>query len=133
MADRLVTIANFNEPYRANIARIKLESDGIKCFLAGENFVDTYWLLSVAEGGIKLHVKESDVARALEVLEGKETVGIERIEGEDLVPEPINPLCPKCGCEEVEYRKFSKKLFFLSILLLRFPIPLLNSNRSRDF
>ena len=56
MSDILVTVASFDEPYEAHIARMRLESEGIKCFLGGENFVATYWLLSRVEGGIKLKV-----------------------------------------------------------------------------
>ena len=123
MAEKLVTIANFDEPYGANIARVKLESEGIKCFLTGENFVATYWLMSFAEHGIKLKVKESDAAGALEVLGANEAGEFEKVDDEELAPEPMGPACPKCGCEEVEYKKFSRVLVFLSILVLRFPIP----------
>jgi len=123
MADRLITIATFDEPLKANMAKIKLESEGIGCFLAGENFVATYWLLANAEHGIKLQVKKSEAERALEILGTDEKVDTEQVE-ENLTPEPINPQCPKCHCNNVEYEKFSKKLFYLSILFLRFPIPL---------
>ena len=123
MAEKLVTIAIFYEPYRANIARVKLESEGIKCFLTGENFVATYWLMSFAENGIKLIVKKSDSARALEVLEVNEAGEFEKVDDEELAPEPIGPACPKCGCEEVEYRKVSREMLFLSIMVLRIPIP----------
>lgn len=123
MADRPITIATFDEPLKANMAKIKLESEGIGCFLAGENFVATYWLLANAEHGIKLQVKKSEAERALEILGTDEKVDTEQIE-KNLTPEPINPQCPKCHCNDVEYEKFSKKLFYLSILFLRFPIPL---------
>jgi hypothetical protein len=68
MGDKMVTIASFDEPYKAHIARAKLESEGIKCFLSGENFVATYWLCSRIEGGIKLKVRESDSKAAVEIL-----------------------------------------------------------------
>lgn len=127
MADRLITIATFDEPLKANMAKIKLESEGIGCFLAGENFVATYWLLANAEHGIKLQVKKSEAERALEILGTDEKVDTEQVE-ENLTPEPINPQCPKCHCNNVEYEKFSKKLFYLSILFLRFPLPLLKKS-----
>lgn len=127
MADRLITIATFDEPLKANMAKIKLESEGIGCFLAGENFVATYWLLANAERGIKLQVKKSEAERALKILGTDEKVDTEQIE-KNLTPEPINPQCPKCHCNDVEYEKFSKKLFYLSILFLRFPLPLLKKS-----
>ena len=33
MSDALVTVASFDEPYKANIAKIKLESEGIECLV----------------------------------------------------------------------------------------------------
>jgi len=127
MTDKLITIASFSEPFQAELAKIKLNTEGIKCFLASESFVATYWLLSSAEGGVKLQVKEFDAKRALEILENKNRPDIEEGAAR-LTPEPINPLCPQCHSEDVEYEKFSKKLAFLSILFLRFPLPLLKKS-----
>ena len=60
MDDKLVTIRNFcyslDPDSEAELARIKLETEGIKCFLSGKYFVSTYWLLSGVEDGIKLQV-----------------------------------------------------------------------------
>jgi Zn finger protein HypA/HybF involved in hydrogenase expression len=121
MTDKLITIANFNEPLEANLAKIKLESEGIKCFLLGENFVATYWFLSQADRGIKLQVKKSEAERALEILGTKEKQKLEK----DLTAEVYDLLCPKCHSENIEYEKFSRKAFFLSILFFRFPLPIL--------
>lgn len=125
MADRLITIANFNEPLEANLAKIKLESAGIKCFLFGENFTATYWLAALADRGIKLQVKESEAKRALEILGTKESQRLERDEKEGLTVETYDLLCPKCHSKNIEYEKFSRKAFFLSILFFRFPLPIL--------
>jgi len=125
MKDKLVTIANFIEPFPADLAKIKLESEDIKCFLSGQNFVSTYWLLSNANGGIKLQVRESDAEKALEILANNEGLKPEEFEDEDLESEQIELQCPNCGNGDVEYEKYSRKVFFLSILILRFPIPLL--------
>ncbi|MHC4481917.1 MAG: putative signal transducing protein [Planctomycetota bacterium] len=122
MTDKLITIANFSEPFRAHLAKIELESEGIKCFLVGENFIATYWLLSNADRGIKLQVKESDAKRALEILETRQKPGTAAVT-EDEAHEPADLRCPKCSSENIEYEKFSRKLFFLSILFLRFPLP----------
>ena len=123
MSDKLVTIANFafgaDPVCQAELAKMKLNAEGIKCFLAGRNFVGTYWLCSMADQGVKLQVKESDAKRALEILGTKEKVEI------DLTEEPTNLRCPKCHSEDIEYEKFSKKMFFLGILFFRFPLPLL--------
>ena len=125
MADRLITIANFNEPLEANLAKMKLESAGIKCFLSGENFIATYWLLWLVEGGVKLQVKKSEAERALEILGTKEGQRLEKDREKDLTAETYDLLCPKCHSKNIEYEKFSRKAFFLGILFFRFPLPIL--------
>lgn len=129
MTDRLITIANFafgpDPASEAELARIRLGSKGISCFLAGKNFIATYWLLSSADHGIKLQVKESDAKRALEVLGTYKKVNVEEAEQNELVPKPSGAECPKCDCDDIEYEKFSKKVFYLSILFLNFPLPVL--------
>ena len=132
MADRLVTIANFafgpDPTSEAELAKIKLEAEGIPCFLAGKNFIATYWLLSGVDRGIKLQVKESDVKRALEILGHKEQINIEESLHKNSTPEQGVLICPACGCEDIEYERFSKKIFYLSILFLRFPLPFLKKS-----
>jgi hypothetical protein len=127
MPDRLVTIANFaftSDPVsQAELAKIKLETEGIKCFLSGKNFIGTDWLCSAVAGGVKLQVKESDTKRASEILRNDEKVSIEAL-GNDLIPEPISGLCPKCHSDDIEYRRFSKTAFYLGILFFRVPLPL---------
>ena len=129
MKERLVTIRRFlggpDPDFEAELARIKLESNGIWCFLAGKNFVSMYWLLSFAEGGIKLQVRKSDAERALKILENNTRIGFDKTEDRNMEPEPINPPCPKCGSESVEYEGFSTKMFYIGILLFRFPLPFL--------
>jgi hypothetical protein len=119
MGDKFVTVASFDEPYKANIAKIKLESEGIKCFLSGENFVATDWLLSLAAGGIKLKVNEADSKTATEILAKKEkpsdTNESSEFGGYDLT-------CPKCNSEKIEYERYSWKTAMLSILLFRLPV-----------
>ena len=108
----------------AELARIKLESAGIPCFLAGREFASTYWLSSGANQGVKLQVKRSDAERALEVL-GPEPAGPDRETesppGAD-TDEFGGPPCPRCHSEEVEYERFSRRFFYLSMLLLGFPL-----------
>jgi DNA-directed RNA polymerase subunit M/transcription elongation factor TFIIS len=122
MTDKLITIANFIEPFQADLARAKLESEGIKCFLAGENFVATYWLLSNADRGIKLQVRESEAEKALEVLSPEEGAGVQEPSGASAASEAADLRCPKCSSENIGYEEFSRKAFFLGILFLRFPL-----------
>ena len=129
MASKLVTIGHFSygpDPTsEAEFARIKLEANGIQCFLAGKNFISMYWLLSGADRGIKLQVRESDAEKALEILGTDTRIGLNVAESEDMKPEAINPPCQNCGSSSIEYEGFSRKLFYLGILLFRFPLPFL--------
>jgi Zn finger protein HypA/HybF involved in hydrogenase expression len=119
MSDKFVTVASFDEPCKAHIAEAKLESEGIKCFLSGENFVATYWLYSRIEGGIKLKVMESDSKAAVDILQRREVPSNAQQQSElgeyDLT-------CPKCRSENIEYERFSWKMALLSILLFRLPL-----------
>ncbi len=129
MANKLVTIRHFSygpDPAsEAELARIKLEANGIRCFLAGKNFISMYWLLSSCCRGIKLQVRESDAEKALEILGTDTHIDLNEAEDEGMKPEPINPSCPNCGSNSIEYEGFSKKLFYFGILFFRFPIPFL--------
>ncbi|MDP6438554.1 MAG: hypothetical protein QGH74_02870 [Candidatus Brocadiia bacterium] len=49
--DRLVTIAAFSLPHEAHLARLRLEAEGIPCFVVDENIVAINWLYSNAARG----------------------------------------------------------------------------------
>jgi hypothetical protein len=51
------------------LAKSVLDSAGIECFLFDENVVRIDWFLSNAIGGIKLRVREEDVAAAAALLD----------------------------------------------------------------
>lgn len=131
MSDKLVTIANFvftpDPVSQAELAKIKLETEGIRCFLSGKNFIGVHWLCSAVAGGVKLQVKESDAKRALEILQTDEKVNVKALDN-SLTPEPISGLCPKCYSDDVEYRRFSRTVFYLGILFFRVPLPLLRKS-----
>lgn len=71
MADRLVTIATFDQPAQARLAQNVLEEAGIRAAVADESLVAMDWLLSNAVGGIKIQVWEADADRAVRVLENR--------------------------------------------------------------
>jgi len=125
--DKLVTIANFNEPIQAHIAKYRLKTEGIESFLTGENFVATYWLAAIADRGVKLKVKSSEAEKAVKILTSGKPVhpsGSERIDSQvPDITELSTPVCPRCDSQDTEYQRFSRSLFFLSILFFRFPLP----------
>jgi hypothetical protein len=124
MVGKFVTIATFWETWEAHLARDRLLDAGIRCFLSGENFVATYWLLAGADRGIKLKVAEPDVPEAKKVLEGLKGPQVEEATDSGSEVQGDNDVCPNCQSTDIEYERFSRKVFFLSILLLKFPLPL---------
>ncbi len=65
----LVTVATFGDPFSGNLAKGKLESEGIECFIASEHRLGRSFGAGGMLGPIELQVKESDVERADKVLE----------------------------------------------------------------
>jgi hypothetical protein len=65
----LVTVARFQHPYQANIAKSFLEDNGISTFVAEEHIISLNWLYSQAVGGAKIQVAKRDVEKAAKILE----------------------------------------------------------------
>ena len=72
MAGKMVTVATFDMPTEAHLAKGLLEANGLTAFLADELTVGVAWHLSNAIGGIKLQVAENDVERATGILATRE-------------------------------------------------------------
>jgi hypothetical protein len=111
-----VTVATFWTAPDAHIARLRIESQDIPCLIADENIVSTQWLWANAVGGIKLQVPAEDAAAARQLL--KEVApGV-------LSDEPDSTVyCPRCDSRDVTVERFSRRLAFLTILLLGAPLP----------
>jgi hypothetical protein len=68
MSQELVFIATFDNSLLANIAKGRLEAEGIAAFLHNERALEMQWLWTNASGGIGLLVPESDAGRARAIL-----------------------------------------------------------------
>lgn len=66
---RFVTVASFDETFRADIARSALEDAGIQVRITDREIVSMEWVLSTAVGGIKVQVLEADAVRARQLLD----------------------------------------------------------------
>lgn len=64
----LVVLRRFRDIPEALLAKGKLDTYGIECFLADENMVRMDWLISNLLGGVKLLVEPSDFTRASRIL-----------------------------------------------------------------
>ena len=124
MADDLVQIAAYWNVIEASLPRARLEWRGIKCFLFDEHIVTVNWLYSLAVGGVKLKVKESDVEEAFEIIQEPPPAPIAE---EDVVGEDSDePYCPQCRSWAVYHEMFARQLVFASWILLQFPLPFLS-------
>ena len=119
-----VRVAAFWQPTEAHLARLKLESEGIECFLSDENIVTTYWLYANAVGGVKLLVREQDAPRAAELLRqgAPAVVAIANADGQPLYDGQDR--CPRCGSDDIHSSRIDRRLTLLSILLLGAPLPI---------
>jgi hypothetical protein len=99
-----ITVATFWSAPEAHVARLKLESRDIECYLLDENLISTDWLFANAAGGIKLQVRRSDAPAAAATLIAP-AIGrpFEHVEHE-IAPAFATLTCPCCGSADV-YRE----------------------------
>src|SRR5207244_6007231 len=81
MDDKLVEVARFGDAVEAELAKNRLEAEGIRAFLGTENTGGLFAGMGLAFGGISLHVAEADLARAAALLdtpaEDEDLAGVE--------------------------------------------------------
>ena len=113
--NRFVTIASFRDLPLAELAKAKLESEGVTSFLLNKNHISINWLYSFALGGVQVQVRLDDAEKASKILNEDCTSELDEIE--DILP-PIdqNDLCPNCGSRNLELQQASRKAGALTLL-----------------
>ena len=97
---KLVLVRSFRDVFEAQMAKVNLDGADIRIlFLADENTVRINWSLSNAIGGVKLLVRDTDIADALTVLNQPIPESFE-VDG---VGEYMQPRCPQCGSLDVNF------------------------------
>ena len=90
-ADRLVTVAVYDQPHEAHLARLRLESEGIECRLHGEHMGGLAW---PPARGVHLRVRRWQEPAARRVLLDCEP----RESSADWITGDLEaPRCPRCG------------------------------------
>jgi hypothetical protein len=69
MDDDLVTVAAFPDIPEAELARERLETEGIRAFVLSAQTVGVMPFLTASSGGVQVQVKPGDLERAKEILE----------------------------------------------------------------
>lgn len=117
------TVGRFTDAIAAHIAKGRLESEGIRVFVANEHHVWANWLFSNALGGVEVQVLAEDEERAREILQQVN-------EGyfADADPEEEALLCPQCGSDEIKEKKTSRKVAFLTLFIFQIPLAFRRNN-----
>jgi hypothetical protein len=112
----LVTVATFTTPWEAQIAQARLAAEGIHSLIAGEHVIRMV-ALSNAIGGVRLQVREGDVAAAAEALERFGPLPEIYLVGQDAGPAdaaaatlPVASRCPSCGSGDLQAERSSRLL-----------------------
>ncbi|MGV7220543.1 MAG: DUF2007 domain-containing protein [Nitrospinales bacterium] len=123
---RLKTIARFYDLPLAELAKLKLESEDIPCFLQDSNMVGIAWQYSFAVGGIRLKVPEEFVENAKEILNEDCSADLDFVE-EEFPKQDENDICEKCHSPNLKVLDARRKAGAWSLLIwwLIFAIPLI--------
>ena len=109
----MTTVATFSKPEEAHLFRMRLEAAGIPAFVQDENLVQTDWLFSNAVGGVRVQIADDDVEATREILAA---------DASPSSPDAEDVICPACGSHRTAPDEWPRRLFFLSMLLLGFPL-----------
>jgi ribosomal protein L37AE/L43A len=94
--ERFVTVAVYVYPWEAQLAKARLETEGIESLVADENAAGIYGANAI--GGIKLRVREEDLDRATDLLRTLRPIPeIYLVTEEDA----RRVRCPSCQSEDV--------------------------------
>lgn len=113
---QLKTIANFRDLPLAELAKAKLKSESIPCFLQDKNLVGIDWMYSQAIGGIKLQVREEHMDIAKQILNEDCSADLKMVEEEFPALEKSD-LCEKCSSPNLIILDATRKAGAWSLLL----------------
>lgn len=107
----MVTLTTVTYLHEADQICQRLEASGIKTLIPDQGALSMNPFLANAIGGLRIQVDEKDLAAAREIV------------GD--VPAATSPglfTCPRCGSDEVQYERVSRRFAFLSLLLVGVPL-----------
>lgn len=105
----MTTVAVFSTPAEAHLAVARLRASGVDALIRDEFTVTCDWFMSNAIGGVKIQVRDDEVADALAVLnEARVDEGVIR--------------CPHCDSADIRVRVLSAGGAILA--LIKLPLPL---------
>ncbi len=109
----MITIARFSTPEQAHLFRLRLASGGVEAFILDEYMVQMDWLISNAIGGIRVQIAEEDLELSKQILQNPP----------DEPDAAITTNCPFCGSNKTRREELTRRLSFLSIFIVGWPLP----------
>ena len=110
---RLVTLASFIDPPLAYLAESRLEFEGIHSWVADDNHVNLQWTISLALGGVKIKILESDYKDAQKILETDCSDALEDIEFPEIEDDEY---CIACKSLNLKLYDWTRKAAALTLL-----------------
>jgi hypothetical protein len=107
------TIATFSKPEEAHLFRTRLEAAGIPAYVQDEHLIQMDWLYSNAVGGVRVQIADEDLDAAREFLAN---------DSPQTAPDAVDVVCPKCGSHDTAPGELRRRISFLSLFLLGFPL-----------
>jgi hypothetical protein len=87
MSDELVTVAIFETPLEAELARLRLEAESILCFVHGTHMAGMQ-VFGLSVGGVRIRVRPQDAELAQEILAAPLAGDGEEADDDDQGPVP---------------------------------------------
>ncbi|PID74941.1 MAG: hypothetical protein CSA20_09530 [Deltaproteobacteria bacterium] len=117
---RFATVAKYRDLPLAELAKAKLESEGVYCHLLNKHHIGLNWLYSQALGDVHVQVASEDEQRAQQILANDESylLGNEALE---FPATEASDLCVSCGSERLELIKYSR-LSCILIIITQLPL-----------
>lgn len=121
MSYNLETVAVFDTPLEAHIAKGRLVHEGLTAFLADEHIVSANWMMLHAVGGIKLQVLAKDVPQAKLILDQHEK-GEFAPALQDSFDTTLLLKCPTCQSTKIQHDITHKSKLWMIVNFLFFGI-----------
>ena len=106
-------MTSFIDPPIAYLAKSRLEFEGIPAWVADDYHINLKWTISMALGGVKIKILESDIEDALKVLNTDCSEALEQIEFPDIEDEER---CTKCNSLNLRLYNPTRKAAALTLL-----------------
>ena len=103
----------------ALVAKSKLDSDAVECFLADFEIVRLDWFWSNAVGGVRLQVADEDAEHALALLSEEIPAGFTAEETGEAYE---NPQCPQCHSRDVSFHPLYRGFALAFLWLIALPV-----------